>query len=97
MAVTILYLSITSVKITHQGNFHVTHAFHNTTPGPLWAPGSLRAEPLRARRGRCGSRPCGSPWALVGRAALMDAPRPSWAGPLWAPMGTYGLGPNGPY
>ena len=93
MAVTILYLSITSVKITRQGNFRVTHAFHNTTPGPLWAPwvlagralegplGPLSVAPLWASLGPCGpGRPYGRPSALMGRA-LVGPNGHLWVGP----------------
>ena len=34
------------------------------------------------------------PWALVGRA-LVGPPGPLCAGPLWAPLGPHGPGPNG--
>ena len=46
LAGSILYLSITFVQITYQGNSFITHAFHKLHPwllwaGPLWAPGAL--------------------------------------------------------
>ena len=41
--------------------------------------------------GPCGSGPCGSPWALVGRATV-GPPEPLWARRLWAPLGPCGTG-----
>ena len=80
--VSIQYLSITFIRITHQGNSFMP-------PGPLWA------EPLWALLGPCGPGHCGPPWALVGLAPV-GGPGPLWARPLWAALGTFGLGPCGP-
>ena len=68
MAVSILYWSMTLVQITHQCNFFMTQAFHNTPPG------SLLAGPFWAPSVPCGHGPSGLPWALMGRA-LMGLPR----------------------
>ena len=66
----------------------------------LGPPVLLWARLQEARLDLRGPRPCGLPWALVGRA-LVGPCGPLWAGPLWALMAPHGPGPLwaplGPY